>query len=303
MISDAFISDTYLMDPHLLRTFVTVVRTGSFSAAAAELGYTQAAVSQQIASLENDLKVTLLHRRPVGTTEAGARLLEHAGPILLRLQAARSEIVRMSGAPRARLRVGASPLASAHIAAPLARARRAHPRIEAAVRVMGRAGIDAAVAAGDLDIGLVDGIAAPNDPLRLADTVPLAAVAVAERPLALVMPTEHPLASRPGADLNDLVDALWLDVPDVAVPLPALRQATGSRDGFRASLTCGGGDLPLLLSLVAAGHGLAVLPAGLARGDGLAEVPLRAPRVVHRTELLHSRATDPATAAFVAALS
>ncbi|WP_344270515.1 LysR family transcriptional regulator [Actinomadura napierensis] len=291
------------MDPHLLRTFVTVVRTGSFSAAAAELGYTQAAVSQQIAALENDLKVTLLHRRPVGTTEAGARLLEHAGPILLRLQAARSEIVRMSGAPRSRLRIGASPLAAAHIAMPLAGARRANPRVEAAVRVMARTEIDVAVAAGDLDIGLVDGIAAPNDPLRLTDTVPLAAVAVAERPLALALPSAHPLASRPGVDLGDLVDALWLDVPDVAVPLPALRRAVGSRDGFTASLTCEGGDLPLLLALIAAGHGLAVLPAGLARGEGLAEVPVRAPRVLHRTELLHSRATDPATAAFVSALS
>jgi DNA-binding transcriptional LysR family regulator len=53
------------VDPHLLRTFVTVVRLGSFSATAAELGYTQAAVSQQIAALEGGLKVTLLNRRPV----------------------------------------------------------------------------------------------------------------------------------------------------------------------------------------------------------------------------------------------
>ena len=56
------------MDPHLLRTFVTVVRLASFSAAATELGYTQAAVSQQIATLESDLNVTLLNRRPVTPT-------------------------------------------------------------------------------------------------------------------------------------------------------------------------------------------------------------------------------------------
>ncbi|HEY7261101.1 MAG TPA: LysR family transcriptional regulator, partial [Trebonia sp.] len=87
------------MDPHLLRTFVTVVRLGSFSAAAAELGYTQAAVSQQVAALENDLKVTLLNRRPVTPTEAGARLLEHADPILLRLDAARADITRMTQTP------------------------------------------------------------------------------------------------------------------------------------------------------------------------------------------------------------
>ena len=53
-------------------------------------------MSQQIAALENDLKVPLLHRRPVTPTEAGARLLEHAEPILLRLDAARADVTRMT---------------------------------------------------------------------------------------------------------------------------------------------------------------------------------------------------------------
>ena len=77
------------MDPRFLRTFVTVVRLGSFSRAADELGYTQSAVSQHIGVLEADLGTALLTRRPVAPTEAGARLLEHADPILLRLDAAR----------------------------------------------------------------------------------------------------------------------------------------------------------------------------------------------------------------------
>lgn len=292
-----------LMDSHLLRTFVAVVRAGSFSAAARELGYTQAAVSQQIASLESDLKVTLLHRRPVRPTEAGARLLDHAEPILLRLRAARSELDRLGGAPRLRLRVGAAPLAAAHAAGALAAARRAHPRLDAAVRVLPRAGIGAAVATGELDIGLVDGIAAPTDPLRPDADAPVTAAAVAERPLAVALPAAHPLASRPGLDLRDLVDALWLDAPDVAAPLPDLRRAAGVRDGFRPSLACTGGDLALVAALVAAGHGLAVLPAGAAGHPGLAEVPVRAPRVVHRTELLCPRSPGPAGTAFSAALT
>ncbi|NUS10965.1 MAG: LysR family transcriptional regulator, partial [Streptomyces sp.] len=83
------------MDPHLLRTFVAVARHGSFSAAARELGYTQSAVSQHIAALEGDLGAVLLGRRPVAPTPAGARLLEHAEPLLLRLDAARADIARL----------------------------------------------------------------------------------------------------------------------------------------------------------------------------------------------------------------
>src|ERR1700742_1060264 len=113
MISCLSISDAYVMEAQLLRTFVAVARLASFSAAAAELGYTQAAVSQQIAALEADLKTRLLNRRPVTPTEAGTRLLEHAEPILLRLDAARADVTRMTRAPAATLLIGATPLAGA----------------------------------------------------------------------------------------------------------------------------------------------------------------------------------------------
>src|SRR5580698_6712640 len=113
MISCYSISNAYRVDPQLLRTFVTVARLASFSAAARELGYTQAAVSQHVAALENDLKARLLTRRPVEPTEAGARLLEHAEPILLRLDAARADVTRMTSAPTATLVVGVTPLAGA----------------------------------------------------------------------------------------------------------------------------------------------------------------------------------------------
>ena len=73
------------MEPHLLRTFVAVCDTGSFSTAARQLGDTQSAVSQQVAVLEADLGTTLLTRRPVAPTEAGRRLRRHAALILVRL--------------------------------------------------------------------------------------------------------------------------------------------------------------------------------------------------------------------------
>src|SRR4051794_41881542 len=97
------------MDPRFLRTFATVTRLASFSAAARELGYTQSAVSQHIAALESELGAPLLSRRPVAPTEAGARLLEHAGAILLRLEAARAGVMGGPPGPPGTPRGGAAP--------------------------------------------------------------------------------------------------------------------------------------------------------------------------------------------------
>src|SRR5438309_838867 len=162
MISCLLISDAYLVEAQLLRTFVAVARLGSFSAAASELGYTQAAVSQQIAALENDLKTQLLNRRPVTTTEAGARLLEHAEPILLRLDAARADVMRMTKTPPATLLVGVTPLAGASSALGTALSDLRHrvPRLDIAVHTRNRQEIATAIARGELDLALTDGLIA-----------------------------------------------------------------------------------------------------------------------------------------------
>jgi DNA-binding transcriptional LysR family regulator len=278
MIRGLWIRDADLVDVHLLRTFVAVAECLSFSGAARRLGYTQSAVSQHIALLENDLGVTLLHRRPVGLTPAGERLLEHTGPILLRLDAARADVLRSVGEPPGELLLAASPLAvSERVAAVLALLRRARPGLEVTLVVTGREAVITGVATGDFPLGLVDGVAAPSDPLRLSGVDAVSAVAVAERPIRVVMPRAHPLAGREGLDLDDLSTARWIDAPDLSLPV---------RPG-RASLRYTGTDLGGLTRLVAAGHGLAVLPQGATRDEGIAEVRLTSPRLVHRIELVH----------------
>jgi len=290
------------MDPHLLRTFVAVARHGSFSAAARDLGYTQAAVSQHIAALESGLKVSLLTRRPVVATEAGRRLLEHAAPILLRLDAARADVTRLAGAPRGRLHVGTSPLAAPGLAAALATLLGPMPRLELTVRVAARETVAAEVASGTLDIGLVDGLAAPSDPLRLSEVSLLTAIGVGEEQPVVILPRSHPLAGRTGLRLADLIDARWIDAPGTAAPLGDLRRAGGA-EGFRAALRYEGTDTGTLVALAAAGHGLTVLP-GPAAGQfpGVAGVPITLPRLVHRTELLHGSIGAGSPAAALATL-
>jgi DNA-binding transcriptional LysR family regulator len=280
MIPTPAISDTDRMDPHLLRTFLTVVERSSFSTAAEHLGYTQSAVSQQIATLEADLGLQLLLRRPVEPTEAGRRLMEHAGPLLLRHDAARADVLRTAAAPAHRLTLAVSPLAlTPAVATRLARARAEHPRLHLEVRACERREVITRIATGRADLGLTDGIAAPGDPLRLPDSGPLTTIGVSEEPLVVALPAGHPLSARTGLRLADLADAVWVQTP--LCPLGRLRELAG--EGFRAGLAYHGDNTRALLHLVAAGHGLTLLPASTAPG-----VPLTAPRVGHRVELVHA---------------
>ncbi|QFY10574.1 LysR family transcriptional regulator [Nonomuraea phyllanthi] len=293
------------MDPHLLTTFVTVARHGSFSAAAAELGYTQSAISQQIAALEADLGLALLRRRPVEPTPAGRRLLEHAEPLLLRLRAARADVLRTAAEPRHLLRLAATPLAvNPVVAARLAEARARQPRLEIRLRMCRGERLAALVAEGRADLGLADGIAAPSDPLRLPDAGPMTTMGVTEEDLVVVLPAGHPLAGRASLRLPDLIDARWLRTP--LCPPARLRDLVG--EGFPAGLEYEGDDVRTALNLAAAGHGLTLLPAsavpaGGGGGGGVCAVPVAAPRLVHRVELLHAALPPGAAADLVAALS
>jgi DNA-binding transcriptional LysR family regulator len=289
------------VDPHLLRTFVAVAESGSFSAAASTVGYTQSAVSQHIAALESDLGTALLLRRPVTPTAAGERLLEHAGPILLRLDAARADVLRAIGDPPGSLVLGSTPLAASPARA-LTELRRRMPGLNVTLEVTGREAVAKGVAAGEFHLGLIDGVAAPSDPLRLFDLGAQRTTAIAHEPLVVAFPDDHPLARRKRLSLHDLVDAGWIDAPEIAAPLADLRAATET-DGLRASITYPGTDTLTLLALVAAGHGLAVLPRSVIPLPGVSLVAVAAPRLVHRTELLHGHIDEPAAAALAAVLS
>jgi DNA-binding transcriptional LysR family regulator len=73
-----------VLDLDLLRVFVLVVQSGSFSSAARALSRTQSAVSMQIRRLEEQLGCTLVYRRRTGAqpTPEGSSLLQVAGPML-----------------------------------------------------------------------------------------------------------------------------------------------------------------------------------------------------------------------------
>jgi len=116
-----------------------VARTGSFGRAARELGYTQSAVSQQIAQLERIVGQRLFHRpggpRRVEPTEAGLLLLRHADAIVAQLDAARADMAALAEGEAGTLRVGIYQSVGARLLPALVRRFRAQwPRVGVRVR-------------------------------------------------------------------------------------------------------------------------------------------------------------------------
>src|SRR5438128_7812483 len=118
-----------------LAALQAVAEEGSFGRAAARLGYTQSAVSQQIATLERLVGLRLIERpggpRPVSLTEAGRILLRHAEAIDARLRAAKADMDALSAGRAGRLRVGTFQSVGTRVLPTLLRRfSETHPQVE-----------------------------------------------------------------------------------------------------------------------------------------------------------------------------
>src|ERR1700752_4348930 len=92
-----------------LRSFRRVVELGGFSAAARDLGLSNAAISKHVAQLEGRLGARLLQRttRRLSVTEAGRAYYERTARLLDALAEADDAVSLMQAAPRGTLRVNA----------------------------------------------------------------------------------------------------------------------------------------------------------------------------------------------------
>jgi DNA-binding transcriptional LysR family regulator len=147
------------MEIRQLKAFIAIAETGTFTAGAARVHITQAAISMQIKQLERETGTPLFIRAPrrVILTEAGEALIERARTILREHDAALSEIAELAGAERGRLRVGS---ASAMVAAdPLPRIlkelRARHPHADVSISSGTSEALVRQILKGELDIAFV----------------------------------------------------------------------------------------------------------------------------------------------------
>jgi len=137
-----------------------IAAEGSFGRAAERLGYTQSAVSQQIATLERIVGERLVERpggpRPVSLTEAGELLLGHAESIVARLQAAQADLHALQTGEAGTLRIGVFQSAGARLLPEIMRRfTEQWPQIEVMLEEHDDEEIATAVERGEVDVGFV----------------------------------------------------------------------------------------------------------------------------------------------------
>lgn len=286
-----------LLDPVLLQAFVAVAELGSFTAAAAAGGYTQSAVSRQIAALEDACGVELFARgaRGVRLTSAGDHLLPHARALLDRFADTARALDRLRKLDAGMLRLGAFPTANAALVPrALARFHEGHPGVELRLREGTTERLLPLLETGELDVAVVSTYKMPTLPAE--DLIHLL-----DDPLLIALPRGHRLARRRRIPLAELAEDPWIvaDSPDALAALHARCAVAGfvPRTPLRVA------EWISKLGLVAQGFGVTLMPS-LAAGAARADVLLRpiAPdpprRSVHAAVARHAR-RYPAVLAFL----
>jgi len=268
------------LDLRHLAAFSAVSKTGSFAQAAELLGYTQPAVSQQVAALEKIVGQRLFDRssgRAQATlTEAGSILASHVDELTARLTLAKHDLLDLASGEAGTVRVGAFQSALARILPyVLQRYRGDHPgvRIEAIE--------------SNNDIPLLQQVKQGTLDLAFA-LLPLDSQTFAYRELVL---DEFVLVSKPGGSLPTRIDS-----HDQLRGLPLIvyrncRSATALVDFLDSQLgepniVFRSDDNAAIEEMVRAGLGVAILPelwTSLGANEGLELTPLTGivpPRVV-----------------------
>jgi len=180
------------LDLRHLVALKTIADEGSFGRAAERLGYTQSAVSQQIAALERIVGLRLIERpggpRPISLTEAGRILLRHAEAIQARLLAARADMRALEAGDAGRLRIGTFQSVGTRILPTLLRRfTEEHPSVEIVLHEsVSEPELLEMVERGELDLAFWTLPVAPG---------PYESVELLRDPYVLVVPAGSPLAA------------------------------------------------------------------------------------------------------------
>ena len=250
-----------MLDVRRLRVLHAVSAYGSVTAAAAALGYSAPAVSQQLAALEREVGMTLTERagRGVELTPAAHILVGHTDALLARLDAAEADLAALRDQIAGRVALAAFPSAAASLV-PAAWAALADsaPQVRLDLTEMEPEESLPAVLRNETDVAVAheyDLLPRPLDPLfERRDLL--------DDPVVLAIPADYP-ADGP-VPLATLAGQPFL-APRQGTSCAEMIQRACARAGFVPRVVARASDFQVLLSLVAAGAGVTLVPGLAAR--------------------------------------
>ncbi len=257
--------------------FLKVVKVGSFTKAAEILGYTQPAMSQMIASLENELSIKLLYRSRYGVrlTPEGERLLPSIQSSVAQFQSMQNIASEIRGLDSGVVRIGTISSISCHWLPPVIRQFwEKYPNVQLIVHQGDYTTIPEWVRTGELDFGFVTPDAVEGTDCRFLKTGEHRAC----------LPRYHPLAKRQRVTLEELAKEpfLLLEEGIYSEPLAAFH-AAGLEPNIRMTMH----DDYSILSMVEQGLGVTILPELVLRKQSYDIVMLPTePMVTRRISIL-----------------
>lgn len=282
-----------MIDLTRLRILDAVARTGSVTAAAKELHYSQPSLSHHLARLEQETGAQLLQRvgRGIRLTPAGQLLAGRAAEILGRVEAAAAELSAHVGLSTGRVRLaGFTSVLSTLVPAAAELLRREHPGLELTLTDTHPPEALELLRAGHIDVALIFRYteSPPEDPdIRL--------VHVLDDPTYL-------LTTSDANPLDHYRDSTWIAGCERC---RAHLVDECDRAGFTPQIAYTTDDMVLMQALVAAGLGVTMIPGLALRshhapGVVATEIPASTRRVYAAT---YGAPPDaPPTAALIAAL-
>lgn len=246
-----------MLDVRRLWILREVARQGSFTAAARTLAYTPSAVSQQIATLEREVNMTLLERSPRGVilTEPGRVLIEESEEIFSRLVAAETALQSLAVLDSGLLRMGWFATAGGTlIPRAVAAFRRRYPGIELDLSQGDPDECVPRLRSRELDLALVYEFAPVGH-----RTLELEQIDLIDDTLYVGLPPNHPLAKRRRVRLADLANAQWIQGVRSGATLEVLPRAC-RHAGFEPNIVLRTDDRTAVEGLIAAGVGVALMP-------------------------------------------
>ncbi|MGD6830351.1 LysR family transcriptional regulator [Bacillus pumilus] len=231
------------------KVFLTVVECGSFTKAGEKLGLTQSGVSHNMAKLESELGIVLLHRNRNGLslTDSGERVIPHIRQIIHHASLLEQEAALIQGMEVGSIKIGTfSSFSSKMLPQLIHRFTKKYPNIQVELYEGGYEEIEEWIASGTIDVGFL------TQPSREFETIPLF-----QDELVVLMHEDHHFNTKKVIEVDSLHDESFI-MPKAGCDL-LIKKLLRER-GVKPHVLFEIGDNNTLISMVQEGLGVTFIP-------------------------------------------